>query len=234
MIKKLINRILYPNTCSRERYIRYLKKAGVTVGERCVIYSPKETMIDLQRPHMLSIGDHVLITRGVTILTHDYSRAVFYDLPAYGNVGEAGITRIGNNVFIGMNATILMGAQIGDNSIVGAGAVVSGVFPPDSVIAGNPARVVATLETFYRNRKAKEIAAAKSYVKEWRRTFGRDPSVRDMTDAFSWLYLPHDADSWERYGSLICPPGADREACRAAFLGSEPAYESFEEVVADC
>ena len=41
---------------------------------------------------------------------------------------------IGNNVFIGMNAIILMGTNIGNNSIVGAGSVVKGNFPADQLL----------------------------------------------------------------------------------------------------
>ena len=54
---------------------------------------------------------------------------------------------IGNNVFIGMGATILMGADIGDNCIIGAGSVVKGTIPPNSVVAGNPARVICKLRS---------------------------------------------------------------------------------------
>ncbi len=53
---------------------------------------------------------------------------------------------IGKNCFIGCNAIILKGSILGDGCIVGAGAVVSGVFEPGSVIAGNPAKVVKTLD----------------------------------------------------------------------------------------
>lgn len=52
---------------------------------------------------------------------------------------------IGKNCFIGCNSIILKGTEIGDNCVVGAGAVVSGKFEANSVIAGNPARVIKKL-----------------------------------------------------------------------------------------
>ena len=52
---------------------------------------------------------------------------------------------IGKNCFIGCNSIILKGTVLGDGCVVGAGAVVSGKFPPNSVIVGNPGRVIRTL-----------------------------------------------------------------------------------------
>lgn len=57
---------------------------------------------------------------------------------------------IGNNVFIGMGATILMGADIGDNCIIGAGSVVKGTIPPNSVVAGNPAEYSCAMKSHFR------------------------------------------------------------------------------------
>lgn len=53
---------------------------------------------------------------------------------------------IGKNCFIGCNTIILKGTVLGDNCVVGAGAVVTGVFKSNSVIAGNPAKIIRTLE----------------------------------------------------------------------------------------
>ena len=50
---------------------------------------------------------------------------------------------MGNNVFIGTNCIILLNTKIGNNCIIGAGSVVRGQFPDNSVIIGNPAKVVS-------------------------------------------------------------------------------------------
>jgi acetyltransferase-like isoleucine patch superfamily enzyme len=52
--------------------------------------------------------------------------------------------KIGDNVWIGMNAVILKGVTIGDNSVVAAGAVVTKSIAPNTIVAGNPAVVVKT------------------------------------------------------------------------------------------
>jgi acetyltransferase-like isoleucine patch superfamily enzyme len=64
-------------------------------------------------------------------------------------IREQGVTakgiKVGNNVWIGAKATFLDGSEVGDNSVVAAGAVVNGRFGPNVVLAGVPARVVKAL-----------------------------------------------------------------------------------------
>lgn len=109
----------------RDLFNRILKMEGFDIGKGTIFYSPNSIVIDRQRPWMLKIGEYCKITRGVTILTHDYSRSVLRR--TYGEIlGEFRMTTIGDNVFIGVNSTILMGAQIDNNVIVGAGSVVAG------------------------------------------------------------------------------------------------------------
>ena len=52
---------------------------------------------------------------------------------------------IGQNCFLGCNSIILKGTVLGNNCVVGAGAVVCGRFEDDCVIAGNPARIIRKL-----------------------------------------------------------------------------------------
>jgi acetyltransferase-like isoleucine patch superfamily enzyme len=53
--------------------------------------------------------------------------------------------KIADNVWVGMNAVILKGVTIGENSVVAAGSVVTKSVPPNTVVAGNPAVIVRQL-----------------------------------------------------------------------------------------
>lgn len=109
MLKQFLRNIVLGEKASSERYVSYLRKQGVSVGEHVRFYSPMHTVVDLTCPCLLSIGNNVSITQGVIILTHDYSWSVRKQLPdSDGEIlGGQSPVRIGNNVFIGMNAIIL-------------------------------------------------------------------------------------------------------------------------------
>jgi maltose O-acetyltransferase len=90
------------------------------------------------------IGKDCLIGHDVFIIDSN-----FHELdPGKRHIGVKSISQrvhIGNNVFIGSQATILKNSYIGDGSVVAAGAVVSGTFPARSLLAGNPARLIRVL-----------------------------------------------------------------------------------------
>ncbi|MCD8107269.1 MAG: acyltransferase [Oscillospiraceae bacterium] len=102
----------------------------------------------------ITIGDNTAIGGNCKILDNDFhpieaeERVKLLNDPNGGD-SEAVPAKeiiIGNNCFIGCNSIILKGTVLGDGCVVGAGAVVSGKFPANSVIVGNPARVIRTLE----------------------------------------------------------------------------------------
>ena len=84
-VKEVLKKIAYGKRYSSETYIDYLRRIGVKIGEDCTIYVPSKTLIDEQYPWMITIGNHVRITEGVKILTHDYSWSV---LKLYEGVSE--------------------------------------------------------------------------------------------------------------------------------------------------
>ena len=146
MLKKFLKRIVYREKNNSEEYIRFLRKKGIEIGEDCTIYVPTKTFIDTQYPYMIKIGDHVKITLGVIILTHDFSWTVLKnskDTAYEGSVlGGSGPVIIGNNVWIGGNVTVLPGVSIGDNVVIGAGSVVTKDISSNVIAVGNPCRVI--------------------------------------------------------------------------------------------
>ncbi len=220
--------MLVTHKTAEELYIEDLKKCGIAIGSNLKIWDPDSVLIDIQRPHMLHIGDYVKITSGVTILSHDYSRSVAI-MYAGENYGEARMTWIGDNVFIGMKSIILMGTHIGNNSIVGAGSVVSGSFPDGVVIAGNPAKVVCTIDEYIKKRKEKTLSEAVQYADCWKKKYGVYPTITEMTNAFAWLYLPRNEETVEKYNYLFDLNGIDIEAFKKDFMKTLPKFKSFKD-----
>ena len=126
----------------------------------CIVYVPTKTLIDEQYPWMISIGNHVRITEGVKILTHDYSWSVLKNYRG-GVFGASGIVEIGDNVFIGMNAIIERNVKIGNNVVIGAGSIVTKDCEENSVYAGVPAKRIMNIDEFLMKRRDKQLDEAK-------------------------------------------------------------------------
>jgi acetyltransferase-like isoleucine patch superfamily enzyme len=119
---------------------------AITIGNRTFIGHQTSFAIGKS----IVIGDDCFIAGGVRISDNDGHPVNAEDRknhlpPRREDVREV---RIGNSVWIGGHATILKGVTIGDRSVVGASAVVTKDVPPDTVVVGNPARIVKTLEIF--------------------------------------------------------------------------------------
>ena len=186
IMKKFMRKLIYNHRADSESYINWLIKQGVKVGGGTHIYDPQSTLIDAQRPYLMTIGENVQITHGVTILTHGYDWSVLKGV--YGDViGSAGEVVIGNNVFIGMNGTILKNVHIGNNVIIGANSLVNKSFPDNVVIAGNPAKVICTLEEYYKKRLSIYEQEAICLVKCYRKKYNKEPGYNELHEFF-WLF----------------------------------------------
>lgn len=183
MILRIINKLkeLYYQQNS-EKYIRYLKIKGIKVGNRTVIFDPKRVQIDTTRPELLEIGDHVFIHRGTIILTHDWASWCFVEkynefIPAHAKV------KIGNNVWFGENVTIMPGVEIGDNVIIGLGAIVTKSIPSNSVVVGTPAKVICSIDEYFEKRKIKYVNECIEYAKAIINS-GRKLTEKDFCDDY--------------------------------------------------
>ena len=106
------------------------------IGKNCLILNTHFST----EPYLIELGDHVAVSAGTHFVPHDGAVWVFRtenpELDVFGKI------KIGNNTIIGIQCIILPNTVVGDNCIVGAGSVLRGKFPDNSVILGNPAKVV--------------------------------------------------------------------------------------------
>lgn len=233
-IKFLLRKIIFKEKASSETFIAFLKKKGASIGDDVYIFRPANTNIDLMNPYLLSIGNHVMMTGPVTILTHDYSWCVLKY--KYGNiVGNQKAVHIGDNVFIGWGATILAGTQIGENVIIGANSVVSGEVQSNSVYAGNPARKIMSLEEYYIKRKNKQLDEAVDVVRRYKEVTGNFPNEEVL---YEYFYLFFDANNkqlkinkkFERQLKLM----ENYEQSISYAKKNEPVFHTYDEFINYC
>ena len=137
-------------------YNPYLKKIGIQIKGTPRYICPSVDF-DGKGYNKTFIGDNVVISKDVLILNHDYS--ITCGLRSIGEkIGESEAywlkeVKIGNNVFVGAKSILLPGTIIGDNCIVGAGSVVKGTIPSNSIVVGNPSKVVSKLDEWAEKKK---------------------------------------------------------------------------------
>ena len=109
-------------------------------------------------PYLIEVGDNFETFGDVYFITHDGSIGVLRNLyTEFQEMDFIDRISIGNNVFIGINVTILLGTKIGDNVIVGAGSIVKGELKSNSVYAGTPVKFICTIEKYKERVKNKLI-----------------------------------------------------------------------------
>lgn len=126
--------------------IEELKRNGMKVGKN-VLIDPR-VMIDRNFSYLISIGDNSTICADVKLLAHDTTVFRF----ANGH-GRAGRIDIKENCIISVGAIIMPGVTIGPNALIGAGSVVNKDIPPNSCVAGVPARYYGSFKDMVEKHK---------------------------------------------------------------------------------
>lgn len=129
----------------RHDEVRKHIKRGLVVGKKFNMLS--EVIIDYSHTWLIEIGDDVTLAPRVHIIAHDASTKKHLN---YARIGKV---KIGNRVFVGAGSIILPGVTIGDDVVIGAGSVVSYDIPDGQVAAGNPAKVICTLDNFLARKR---------------------------------------------------------------------------------
>lgn len=146
-IKKYVSK-LYENLFLNDprKKAEYLRKRGYRFGEHCEIF---RSVTFGSEYYLVSLGNNVKLTTGVTFIPHDGSVYVLRNLGMAPDADLFGEVTVGNNVFIGNHAIILPNVHIGNNCVIGAGSVVTKDIPDDSIACGVPAKVISTIQKYF-------------------------------------------------------------------------------------
>lgn len=145
MLKRIIKKYTYILSNSIYPSIEEHIARGLKIGKNF----NKEELVSLDYSHCykIEIGDNVTLAPRVHILAHDASTKKFM---GYTKIG---LVKIGNNVFIGAGSIILPNVKIGNNVIIGAGSIVTKDIPDNSLVIGNPARVIGKVSDYIEKHK---------------------------------------------------------------------------------
>ena len=147
LIIKLLKKIKRQYTWLRYKIrLNNLIANGLSLGKNVTIMP--EALIDPRYPYLISIGNNCSLSNGVIILAHDATTFKFTN--GYTRLGKVDIK---DNCYIGTNVIILPGVTIGPDVLIAAGSVVNKNIPPNSCVAGVPARFYYKFDDFIKNHE---------------------------------------------------------------------------------
>lgn len=143
---------------NEEIWLADFVKAGMKIGKNCDIQPG--LIVDNSHCWLIEIGNNVTIAPEVYLLAHDASLMKLLEVTRIGKV------IIEDNSFIGARAIIMPGVRVGKNAIIAAGSVVVKNVEPNTIVGGNPAKFIMSVDE-YKLKHQKLINEAIVYDENW-------------------------------------------------------------------
>lgn len=168
---KIINflRARFRKYLNEEQWLSDHIKAGLRIGIGCDI-NPG-LMVDHSHCWLIEIGNYVTLAPQVYLLAHDASTKSYLNYTKIGNI------KLEDHCFIGARSIIMPGVTVGKNAIEAAGSVVTKSVPENTVVGGNPARVITTTDALMQKHR-ELMKTAKVYGEGWRIQDNMTPEMK--------------------------------------------------------
>ena len=134
---------LYSIVLPPKQYAQYI---GVNIGKNCLIATKKWST----EPYLIFIGNNVQVTVDVYFHTHGGGHVARKENPLFDLFGKIIIK---DWAYIGSGAHIMPGVTIGEGALVAAGSIVTKSVPDRMIVAGNPARVICSVDDYIEKNK---------------------------------------------------------------------------------
>ncbi|QJC78446.1 acyltransferase [Pseudomonas umsongensis] len=133
--------ITISKNCSMNKVDIYcVDSAQIKIGEG--VSCTFQSKIYAHEPASITIGEKCLIANNVLMMASDMH--TIYDIETGERINQAGDIKIGNHVWLAAGVNVMKGVTIGQDSVIGAGSIVTTAIPNNCVAVGSPARVVRT------------------------------------------------------------------------------------------